>query len=315
MAEWYDQITDKFVGNVANKYMQENPWKIFRAFPDVPVKQLSGYLATYDKEDWLRIGDPDDYIVNGAAESIGDDFATGKSAYVLKKYKFHDDLDKDSMENYDSPFAAVRDRTEFVVSRLGLVMAKVFKNALMTTGVWGKDVDCSGAKWTTAGTNVMKQISDNAQYVQSITGFRPNRMIVCQDAIDALDYNTGIINRMKTTSDKIITTDLLARLFKLEMIEVLSAVETSAAKGGTVTTANTDFMHSGSALLFFAPPRPSIKMPCAGYNLIRKGKLGKINTTQIPMKAKNDAIRIEGWVEAMPFVLGADLGVYFYNLV
>ena len=315
MSEWYDQITDKYVGNVANKYAQENPWTIFQAFPDVTVKQLSGYLATYDKEDWLRIGDPDDYIVNGAVESIGDDFATGKTPYVLKKYKFHDDLDRDSMENYDSPFAAVRDRTEFVISRLGLVMAKVFKNALMTTSTWGKDINCTGAKWSTAGTKVIKQVSDECRKVQAFTGFRPNRMIICQDAIDVLEFNTDIMARLKTTSTKILTKDILAAIFKLEMIEVLDAVETTAAKGATATTANTDFLHGGSALLFHAPSAPSLKRPSAGYNLLKKGKLGKINTTQIPMKLKNDSIRIEGSVEAMPFVLGADLGVYLYNLV
>jgi len=315
MAEWYDQITDKYVGNVANKYLQENPWAIFKAFPDVPVKQLSGVLATYDKEDWIRIGEPDQYIVNGAVESIGDDYATGSSSYVLKKYMFHDDVDRDSVENYDSPFSAIRDRTEFVVGRLEGVMAKVFQQALMDDSIWGRDVDCTAAAWSTAGTDVIKQISDQARYVQSFTGFRPNRMIICQDAIDVLGYNTGIVSRMKTTSDQIVTKDLLARLFGLEQIEVLSAIETSAAKGATATTANTDFMHTGAALLFYAPASPSIRKPSAGYNLIRKGALGKIGTRIIPMPTKNNALRIEGWVEAMPFVLGSDLGVYFYNLV
>ena len=315
MAEWYDQIKDKYVGNVANKYLQENPWTIFKAFPDVHVKQLSGYLATYDKEDWMRVGEPNDYVVSGADESKGDDFATGSSAYVLKTYKFHDDLDRDSMENYDSPFSAVRDRTQFVVNRLGLVMAKVFKNALMATSVWGKDVNCTAAKWSTAGTAVIKQVSDECRKIQAFTGRRPNRMIICQDAIDALEFNTQITARLKNTDTKIVTKNILASIFKLEMIQVLDAVESSVGKGGTATTANTDFMHTGSALLFYSPPSPSIRMPAAGYNLLKKGKLGKINTTTIPMKIKNDSIRIEGSVQAMPFVLGSDLGTYLYNLV
>lgn len=315
MAEWYDQIKPKYVGNVANKYLQENPWTIFKAFPDVKVKQLSGYLATYDKEDWMRIGEVDDYIVNGADESKGDDFATGSTPFVLKTYKFHDDLDRDSMENYDSPFAAVRDRTQFVVNRLGLVMAKMFKNALMTTGVWGTDRDCTSVPWSTAGTDVIKRVSDEARKIQAFTGRRPNRMIMCQDVIDSLEFNTGIMARLKNTSTKILTKDILAAIFKLEMIEVLDAVESSVGKGGTATTANTDFMHAGSALLFYSPPSPSLRMPAAGYNLIKKGKLGKINTRTIPMPIKNDAIRIEGSVQAAPFVLGSDLGVYLYNLV
>lgn len=315
MSAWHETITDKYVGNVANKYIQENPWTIFKAFPDVSVPQLSGVIATYTKADWMRVGTVDDYIVNGAVESVGDDFATGSESYVLKKYKFHDDVDIDRMQNYDSPFDAVRDATEYVVVKLGLIMAKVFKTGLMGTGIWGTDRNCTSVKWSTAATNVIKKILDECRYIQAVTGFRPNRMIMCQDVFDVLQYNETVIARMKTTSDQIVTKDLIARLFDLEQIEVLDAVETTAAKNATPTTADTDFMISGSALLFYAPSRPSIRMPSAGYNLIRKGKLGKVNTTRIPMPLKNDAIRIEGWVEAMPFVLATDLGTYLYNLV
>lgn len=315
MSAWFDTITDKYVGNVANKYLQDNPWTIFKAFPDVNVPQLSGVIATYTKADWMRVGNVDDYIVNGATESIGDDFATGSEPYVLKKYKFHDDVDIDRRQNYDNPFDAVRDATEYVVQKLGLIMAKVFKTGLMGTSIWGTDKNMTSTKWSTVGTNVTKQIGDQARAMQAITGFRPNRMIMCQDAFDVLQYNTEIMARMKTTSTKYVTKDLLAKLFDVDQIEILDAVETTAAKGATPTTADTNFMQTGTALLFYAPGRASIRMPSAGYNLIRKGKLGKINTVRIPMPLKNDAIRIEGWVEAMPFVLGSDLGTYFYNLV
>jgi len=315
MSAWHDTVSVKYVGNVANKYLQENPWDIFKIFPDVSVPQLTGTIATYTKGDWLRIGTADDYIVTGATESRGDDFATGSSDFVLKKYKFHDDVDIDRRENYDSPFAAVRDATEYVVQKLGLIMAKVFSDVLMDTSVWEYDINESAARWSTASTNVVKQVSDAAREIQSFTGFRPNRLLLCQDAFDCLLYNTSITNVMKTTSDQIVTTDLLARLFGLDQVQILRTVYTTAAKGATPTTADTDFMDTGAALLFYAPSRPSLRSPSAGYNLIRKGKLGKVNVKTIPMPEKNDALRIEGWVEAMPKVIGDDLGAYFYNLV
>ncbi len=104
---WYDQITDKFVANVANRYMQENIWPQFSIFPKVNSKQKSGYIAKYEKEDWLRVGTVSDYIRTGATESKGENFATGRQPYTLEEFAFHDDVTKEERAEYDNPFEPV----------------------------------------------------------------------------------------------------------------------------------------------------------------------------------------------------------------
>lgn len=313
---WYDQVTDKFVANVANKYMQEINWEAFDIFPKVNSKQKSGFVAKYEKEDWLRVGDVKEYVRTGATESKGDTFASGKQSYVLEEYAFHEDVSKEDREEYDNPFDPIKDATEFVVNRLRLVAAKKF-GEVFGTGIWGSDVNIgtSSSKWNDSSSDPISDVLTYSQAVESFTGFWPNRIAMTRDVFAALKTNAAIKSVMKTTSDKIVTTGLLAKVFEVEKVVVFSAVETTAKKGATATTANTNYMVSNRLLLCYAPNRASKKAPSAGYHITYKGSNGNIVTKKIPNRLANDAVRIEGSLYTKPMVMAPDLGVLFTNIV
>jgi len=314
---WYDQITEKFVRNVANKYMQDQIWGPFNIFPKVNVVQKAGYLAKYLKEDWLRMTNPNDYIRTGAAESMGDDFATGKQPFVLEQYAFHQDVTEEDRDNYDNPFDPVSDATQFVINKLKLVIATKFANTVFTSGLWGVnyDVSTSSTPWDDDGSDPIADVLSVAQSIEQVTGFWPNKFCMTRDVEIALANNKALKDVMKVTSDKIVSKDLIAKAFHVDMVEVFSTVTTKAKKNQTATSANTGYIATNQALLCYAPERATTKAPSAGIHTAYKTTAGNVITRRIPMPEKNNAIRIEGIVYTNPVVMGNDLGGRLFNIL
>ena len=314
---WYDQITKKFVANVATRYMQESPWPVLSIFPKINVKQKSGYIAEYTKEDWMRVGDPKDYIRSGAAESIGDSISHGNQPYFLEKRSLHTDLTEEDREEYDNPFDPVTDGTEWVIDTLGRVATKLFSDTVFSTGIWGTDFDvnASSVKWNDSTSKPITDVLNQSQAIEAFTGFRPNKIVLTRDVFNALKVNSQIRDSMKVTTDKVITEALLAKLFEVESVQVFRTVETTAKKGKLATKSNTNFMATNKLLLCYTPKRASKKRPSAGYHLAYKGKYGNVVTRSFPMKQLNNALRVEGDIFIAPKIVSADLGTLFTNII
>ena len=310
MAHWYDQIRPKFVSNVANKYLLDNEFDAFQLFPKVNSRQLSGYIAKYSKEDWIRIGNVNDYKRVGATESVGDGYEVDKQLYTLEEYAFHYDITKDDANEYDNPFDPVNDAVDFVMQRLRRVLLQNVVSSVFTSGVWGTDHNESGNEWDakTSGVSDVDPVDKVMLWkeeIEKVTGISPNRAVIAADVYRALKGNTHVMNRMKTTNDKVITSGLIAKLFELDKVYVANAIN----------SAGTDYMVSGSFLLYYAPNRPSKFKPSAAYHVTYKGRGGNnIGTKRIPMPHLNDALRIEAAVKTQLIVLATDLAVYAYNL-
>lgn len=312
MPAWHDQITDKFVSNVANAFITEVGVEAFEIFPKVTTRQLSGYIAQYNKEDFFHIGTVNDYKIAGSVESVGDEYRVGKQSYQVEKYAFHKDVSEDERFEYDNPFDPVSDATRYVIHRLKRVLLYNLVSTYITSGVWGTDTNLTSVKWnaktdSTSDNDPVQKVMDLCDNIAKATGFRPNRLIMAQDVYTALKTNTFITDRMKNTNDKVVTVDLLARLFELDTIKVLGDINSDAD----------DFMISGKALLCYTPQRPSKMEPSAGYHMVytRSPKNDYVGTRQLPMPQLNNSLRIEGWLWTDPVVLATSLGNYMYNIV
>jgi hypothetical protein len=314
MPHWSDQMASAYIANVANRYIVDKPLSAFDIFPMVPTQKITGYIGTYTKVDWLRIGSTDLYKRIGATESFGDDYAVSKVTYLAEQYSFHKDITRDDMNEYDNPFSPVNDAVDFVMTRMNRVLLKELIATFFTTSIWSgaADQSLSGTLWSakTSGISVndpIAHINVGRAGIMKQTGYNPNKFIVTWDAYNALLSNTFITDRMKLTSDKVVTKDLLARLFEVDQFIVLDSVN----------EAGTDFLSTSRALLCYTPATPSKFSPSAGYNIVYNGgDIGRaVKSRKIIMPEKNDAVRIEADMYLDQLVLGADLGVYFYGMV
>lgn len=314
MPHWSDVVSSVFVRNVANRYVVDNPLEAFDIFPDVPTTKLAGYLAKYKKADWFRIGTKNDYKRTGATESFGDDYEVDKQSYLVEEFAFHKDITEDDRNEYDNPYDPVKDAISFCDNRIRRVLLQNLVDTYIGTGIWGTDLDLSGSSYDqwdakTSGVsdaNPVEYILDAKEAIKKTTGYEPNKLIITYDVFKALKTNTHITGSIKTTNDKVVTKDLIARLFELDDIRILDAVNSDAD----------DFLVSGTALLVHTPKKPSKFEPSAGYHMVYKyrGK-DKIRTQKILMEEKNNALRIELAVKVDPLVVASDLGYYMYNVV
>lgn len=84
MAHWSDQVNTTYIANVANRYMIENPFKVFNIFSSHHVANLLAISQPTMKSDWLCIGTTSLYKRVGASESVGDDYTVGKQGLSLR---------------------------------------------------------------------------------------------------------------------------------------------------------------------------------------------------------------------------------------
>lgn len=305
MPNWYSTINPQFVRNVSQAYIQDGAFEVFSMFPKLDVRRKTDYIAVYTKSDWLKIGNVGDYKRTGATESIGDDYTVTKTQYITEQIAFHKDVTREEAENFDSPIDAVKDATKFVMNRIKRVALKQLSSTVFTTGVWGTDADLTSAKWSGSVDPVAK-VMEWHNAITKATGYQANRMIMTNDVLAALKTNQKIIDRMKTSSDKVLTVDLIAKLFEVDSIFVLSVVN----------EAGDDYMIKGKVLLYYAPNEPSRFEPSAAYFIVYRGEDGtNVTPRVIPMPHLNDAVRIEVSLDMTLKVVGADLAVYGYNVV
>ena len=312
MPNWTDQVNSTFIANVANRYIVDKPLTAFDIFPMVSTQRLSGYIAKYTKADWLRIGSTSLYKRVGATESFGDDYTVTKQSYTVEQYSFHKDITRDEWTEYDNPFDPINDAVAFVMSRMNRVLLKELIATFLTTSVWGTDTDLGSYKWSTKSSGVssndpVEHIMTAHSVIMKATGYKANKLILTWDAFNTLKTNTIIMDRLKTTSDKVVTADAIARLFEVDRMVVLDAVNEDGS----------DFLATSRALLCYTPDRPSKFAPSAGYHIVYTGgEIGRaVRTNKIPMPEKNNSLRIEADMYIDQVVVSTDLGVYLYGMV
>ncbi len=315
--EWYDQINETFVRNVAIGYFQEIDFTPFRIFPAITTVHSSGMLGSYNKEDWLRIGDKNDYKRVGATESVGDDYSVGSQPYMVEEVAFHKDITKKEANEYDNPFDPVSDGTKFVINRLNLIATANFVDTFLKTGVWANEYvgGTDFTKWSDASSTPVEDVLTYQDEVRAFTGFAPNKMIMTPDVYKALRGNTEVKSLLKITDTKIVTKNLLRQLFDMEELEVLGTVRTTAKKGQTATKSNTGYFAAGKVFLGYVPKAPSKYEPSAGYHMVQTIGGDKVVTEAIPMKHLNHALRVEGTINLTPKVVASDLGCLLTSVV
>lgn len=280
-----------------------------QVFPVVSVQKQSDLYFVYTKEDFLR----DEARTRApASESAGGGYNLSTQQYLAVVEAFHKDVDDQVRANADAPLNMDRDATQFVTQKLLIRRESRWMSSYFTTGVWGTDIT-PGTLWSAANSTPIKDVQTGHMAVQSVTGFKPNTLLVGPKVHAALLTNADIVDRIKYTSSDSVQADILARLFGVDRYIVSNAVRTTGPEGGTQTT---DFIAGKHALLCYSAPSPSLMKPSAGYTFAWSGFVGA--TDGMRMKSfrmeQLSADRIEGEMAYDMRVVASSLG-YFFNSV
>jgi hypothetical protein len=241
---------DKALTDFSLAFMQ-NPGDFIAGI--VPVKPVSKQTDKYFKYA------PGDMARDGAkrrasgAESEGSGFAPSNDTYSCEKYALHVDLDEDTLANADAPLDLERDAIEFLAANMQIRKEKLFADAAWTTGIWGLDVlGASTHKFSDYTNSNPIQVIDEAKRVVRQKAYKtPNTLILGENVFLALKEHPDLVDRIKYTSQGILTEGVMASLFGVEKVVVAKAVINSANEGNADSMAN--LLGGKNALLCYLP--------------------------------------------------------------
>jgi len=120
---------------------------------------------------------------------------------------------------------------------------------------------------------------------------------------------------IKYTQNGVVIEHLLARLYGVELFLVPRVVVNTAAKGAAGTYSR---IVSKKVLLCYAPEKPSILAPSAGYIFAWKGYFGASRFGSRVKKFRMENLESDRIEEEMAFdakKIAADLGIYAANVI
>lgn len=292
-----------------------------KIFPNVPVDKQADIYYTYPKNAWFR--DEAQQRAPGT-ESVGSGYGLATDDYSCKVWAFHKDVDDQVRANADSVLNLDRDANEFVMQRLMIRRERQFVDTYFKAGVWGKDyagvAAAPGAdqfiQWSDyTNSDPITDVKNARLYIKSITGYRPNVLLLGEEVFESLKQHPDIIDRYKYTQAGVVTVDLIARLFEVDRIVIGGAIYASNVEGATDAFS---FVYGKKAMLCYSAPRPSLLQPSAGYTFSWKGYLGNnaygVATKKFRME-QLESDRIEGSMSFDQKLVAADLGVFFETAI
>lgn len=252
-----------------------------RVFPNIPVQKQSDRYYTYERGDFNR--DEMQQRAPGTVSAGGGYNIDNTPTYFANRYSFHKDIPDEVRANADAVLNPDREATQFVTHKALIKREKLFTNSYFKTGVWDTEIlgvsgTPSGAqakKWSDAASTPIENVRAGKRDIAEKTGFEPNKLILGRSVVDALLDHPEIIDRVKygqtAGAPAMAGTDILAKLFNVEEVLVMNAVENTAAEGAA---ASHSFIGGGHAMLCFSTNAPGLMTPTAGYTFSWTGLLG-----------------------------------------
>jgi hypothetical protein len=311
-------ISIAFLQNAAN-------FVASRVFPNIPVTKQSDRYYTYERGDFNR-----DEMQERApsTESAGGGYSLDNTpTYFATRYSFHKDIPDEVRSNADAVLNPDREATAFVTHKALIKREKLFVSKFMGTGKWGVDYTgvSSGAsgnsilQWNDANSTPIENVRAAKRSIAEQTGFEPNKLVLGRAVFDALLDHPDIIDRIKYGQTQggpaMAGQDVLAKLFNVDEILVMNAVENTAKEG---QAASHVFIGGKNALLCHAASAPGLMTPTAGYTFSWTGLLGagaegnRIKSFRME-NIGSDRVEIDMCFDQK--LVSADLGQFFSGIV
>lgn len=305
--------------NISIAFMQQaQNFVAGRVFPVVPVQHQGNRYYTYLRDSWNR-----DQARKRApgTESAGSGWdVDNTNTYFCDPYAIHKDVDDQIRANADSVINLDRDATMWVTQQLLIRRDKLWASEFFTTGVWtgsttGGDIT-PATLWDAAGGTPISDITAQIVSVQKKTGFKPQKLVLGMEVMDAVRNNASVLDRIKYTQRGIVTEDILAAVLGVEEVMSAASIENTAAEGATEAS---DFIVGAkNALLVYAAPSPSLLSPSGGYTFSWTGYLGagpQGNRIKRFRMEHLSSDRVEGEIALDEKLIAPELGVFFSGAV
>lgn len=227
-------------------------------FAVIPVNYQSGIYYKIDTAAWLRDqarGRP----LNAGAEFINYGASTG--SYFCQEYTLGHKIDDRVRANQNVTWNLDLAGARMLTTTLGIRENVYWASSFWKTGVWGTDVatvttspvaGTSILRYDQSGSDPVADIWYYKEYINSITGFMPNRLAIGIKVFTNWINHSVFRTRLQYTSAGSVTLAMIAELFGLEEVVVLQDVYNVAPEGAAASLAY--IANSKSMLLTYRAP-------------------------------------------------------------
>ena len=295
-------------------------------FPIVNVANRTDKFFEFDRDDWFRVAAEN--RAPGAEAPVGG-YRVATQSYICDRVSLAIDIDDPSRANADPAVANLdADATMFLTENIRMKNDVDFQTNFFTTGLWdgaSGSTDMTGQsnptsttinflQWNDVASTPIEDIRGEMLSIQSNTGRKPNTLALGPQVWRHLGDHPDILDRIKYTERGIVTEDLLASLWGLERVVVLSATRNTGEQGST--SPSYGFIAGKAALLAYVAPSPGLRQPSAGYTFVWAGRPGaptgglaaRIKRFRIE---RNESDRIEAEVWKDQKLTGSAYGAFF----
>lgn len=252
---------NKALTNISVLYKNED-YIAGKILMDVPVIKESDVYWIYDSNKRL----PETFRANGSSANM-DNYAMSTSSYSLTEHAIKDVITDRDYANTDAPLNLERDITEYLTDKIMLRQEYEAHKLLFTTTTFSNNATLTSAtSWkyhTTTSAPIQNILSSTGKILDS-SGKMPNKGITNWDVFAALKENPNLYNRIQYVERAIITKQLLASLFDLDVVEVGTAVIDSAQEGETESI---DSVWGADFLVGYFSPRVSLRDATSAVNM------------------------------------------------
>ena len=264
---------NQLLGNISVRY-RNKAYVADRAFPVVPVTKDTNNVAVYGYEN-LRV-DPS-YRGNGSPSHIAT-YSVSNTTYNLQYHALRGAVTDRDLDNADAPVNRVDvDMTETLTDKILLRCEREARDVIFTTTTWAANTTLvSTTSWrfntTTSGDPSIHAWSAAAAIVRN-SGDTPNVALLGHATLALLAHNTFILDRIRTTTDRVATPAVLASLWNLEEVLVGQATENTGLEG--IANSNTS-VWTNNCWIAYRKPNPGVRSPAVGVSFHKGGSSARV---------------------------------------
>lgn len=229
-----------------------------QVFPSLNVAKQSNKYFTFDRNAFFR-----DHMQKRAAgeESAGSGYSLSNDSYFCDVWALHKDISDFDRTNTDSPLDSDRNAVQFLAQNALIRKERNWASTFFTTGVW--TTDATVTQWSDyVSSNPLGNVDTGKETILAATGQMANTLVIGYQVLNKLKEHPDVVDRVKYTSDRVVTADLLASLFGVERVLVSKAVVDATAEGKAAAPALVAGKH---ALLCYVAPQAGLEAVSAGY--------------------------------------------------
>jgi hypothetical protein len=307
-----DVHVDAILTNISVAYLEAaDRFVAGRVFSQIPVQKQTDKYFTYSQADFMR-----DQVQPRAdgTQSAGTGYSLSTASYSCDVYALHKDIGDQTRANSDAPLDPDMDATRFLSQQMLIRQEREWAASAFATGIWDTDTT-PGTLWSAASSTPIADIETGKNTVLSATGYVPNTLVMSYAVFSALMDNSDITDRIKYTSQDSVSPELLARVFNVDRVLIMSSIYNSAAEGATASYSQ---IGDKDALLCYVAPNPGLMVPSAGYTMVWSGISAGLGTSSAISRFRLDELRADRIeIEAAwdTKIVSSALGYFFSNVV